>query len=853
MEGNRGARIGSLVKANGSYTTSNEEIITELMSTHFPDCVKLDPLLNCVNIETPIYASSEEMKEIDAVINETSVEKAIKDFCGFKSPGGDGIFPALLQKGSEWITPKLTMLFRHSCDLNHIPEKWRETLVTFIPKQGKSTYDQPKSFRPISLMSFVLKTLEKVIDNSIKADELATNPIHARQHAYQKGKGTETALHQFTAETQENLNHGNVQISGFFDIAGAFDNTGHISIMRGMELKSIKKWKIKWTEAMLKQRKVQSSLFESTTQYNPRRGCPQGGILSPTLWCLVVDPLIAALEKTGVKVTAYADDLVISSNASKPLRDAPFTTMNKAMRVLENWCKENGLSVNPSKSNFIFFSKGKVKMPDRKIILFGGEVKRTNSIKYLGVMIDERLNWNLHFAYIGTKSNNSIWAARKMVAKHWGLSPKAMLWIYEAIIIPKMTYGAIVWWHKMNEANLRILKSVERRSLMLVTGAVTSTPNASLNAILNVTPIEKKVEEIAIKACARLMNNAQWRNKSDAKEGHVTIEAITKKLLDPMNNDSCEPVSNHSRLFRCTTNSKENWNWGNFITNNENCWYTDGSIRKENARQKAGVGFFNPVINERKSLSLSEGANITQAEIIAISVCAERIEKDKPIGREINILTDSLTAIRTIQQDVITTKTTKKCTEALNRLARKNRVKVIWCPAHNNNYDADIADKLAKAGTHKNSIDVIVPITNKTQEDILKQYVQESNLTEWKRNLNKYGNRNNYEFIRPFDSKEAMKITNLNRKNIRVVTGLLTGHCLLRNYLNKIGKTERITCRFCDDSQSVESYRHVLKHCPQLNLARAKFLGPTETQTVSDLLKFAKETKLYDTFFQVKD
>ena len=74
----------------------------------------------------------------------------------------DGIMPIMLQQGFELLAGKLLMLLRASLALGYIPVSWRHTRVVFIPKPGKSL-TQAKSLRPISLTSFILKTLAKLL------------------------------------------------------------------------------------------------------------------------------------------------------------------------------------------------------------------------------------------------------------------------------------------------------------------------------------------------------------------------------------------------------------------------------------------------------------------------------------------------------------------------------------------------------------------------------------------------------------------------------------------------------------------------------------------------------------------
>lgn len=124
------------------------------------------------------------------MISTEKIHWAVESFSPFKTAGEDEIFPALLQRSADIIVPRLQVLFRHSLRFGYIPKCWRGTLVTFIPKVGKPSYDNAKAFRPISLMSFFLKTLEKLFDKHIRSTELVENPFHQLQFAYQEGKGT---------------------------------------------------------------------------------------------------------------------------------------------------------------------------------------------------------------------------------------------------------------------------------------------------------------------------------------------------------------------------------------------------------------------------------------------------------------------------------------------------------------------------------------------------------------------------------------------------------------------------------------------------------------------------------------
>jgi len=125
-------------------------------------------------------------------VEDLYIEESLDDK-PFKFPGLDGFFPAQLQCTLDISLPWLTAIFHGCLVLNHIPTRWLDVKVIFIPKAGKPSHTNPKDFRPISLSSFLLKPLERLIDIHIR---LTINPslLSDAQHPYRKGRSTDTAL-----------------------------------------------------------------------------------------------------------------------------------------------------------------------------------------------------------------------------------------------------------------------------------------------------------------------------------------------------------------------------------------------------------------------------------------------------------------------------------------------------------------------------------------------------------------------------------------------------------------------------------------------------------------------------------
>ena len=84
-------------------------------------------------------------------------------------------------------------IYKACLKLHYTPRAWKESTVVFIPKQGKTSYQEAKSFRPISLSSYLLKGLEKLLVEQMDI-ALEEHPIHKNQHGFQRGLSTETAI-----------------------------------------------------------------------------------------------------------------------------------------------------------------------------------------------------------------------------------------------------------------------------------------------------------------------------------------------------------------------------------------------------------------------------------------------------------------------------------------------------------------------------------------------------------------------------------------------------------------------------------------------------------------------------------
>jgi hypothetical protein len=121
------------------------------------------------------------------------------------------------------------------------------------------------------------------------------------------------------------------------------------------------------------------------------RGCPQGGVLSPLLWSLVVDDLLWELNYRGYYTVGYPDDIAILINGIFP--QTVSEVLQTALHTVQQWCERTKLSINPNKTVVIPFTRRRNIKGLKEPVLFGKKIQLSSEFKYLGITLDKGLTW----------------------------------------------------------------------------------------------------------------------------------------------------------------------------------------------------------------------------------------------------------------------------------------------------------------------------------------------------------------------------------------------------------------------------------------------------------------------------
>lgn len=823
----------SFIKAaDGSYTRSPAETLQRLMTVNFPDFEPAGDHQDTPgqNRKKPDWAIASQ------VVTPAKVRDAIESFEPYKAPGPDNISPALLQQGLEVIIGPLTGLFRSCIAVGYTPKQWLKAKVIFIPKPGRAGYTEVKDFRPISLTSFLLKTLERLVDRWIRAGPLTVLPLHEEQHAYQTGKSVETALLSVTDFIGGQLELKGVCLGVFLDVEGAFNRTSRAAIRRGAEEHGIPGSIIDWIMSSLGNRVLTSSWLGYSISGVVSEGCPQGGVLSPLLWCLVVDDLLRVLNGMGIKAVGYADDIAILARGS--FERVLVDLIQGTLRVTDKWCNEKALNIQGEKSAAIIFTR-RYKISNLGNMIVGGtEVRYAEETKYLGVILDKKLLWRRHVEHKCQKAITTFWQCRRVLGVKWGLGPRQMKWIYTAIIVPRITYASIVWWGRTNrQTDCNLLERIQAKFLRGITASRRSTPIAAMRAMLDLPPLALCIREEATRAAYRLSCVGGWKPSSgDLK----TLLGGTLKELVTEPQDRIKPRQTGSGSYKILIPRREEWNAG-FGPRHGEIWFTDGSKTEKGV----GVGLCGPKHGDSFCLRLEGYNTVFQAEMMAIKKCAEELGAAGRKGKTIWICSDSQAALKALGKPTTNSRLVESTKASLAELGRENRLSLTWIPGHAGWKGNERADALAKQGTVTQGPSAeLVGMPFQEGCNRITAHFKELGKTAWRESA---GCEKAKALWGDTGGGWGKELLSLSREQLRTVTELVTGHCNLKDFQHKIGKTNFPYCERCDEDEA-ETPIHFLCECTALASIRRKcfgeeFITPADIreQKIEKVLQYCRE------------
>ena len=230
-------------------------------------------------------------------------------------------------------------------------------------------------------------------------------------------------------------------------------------------------------------------------------GVPQGSmissILGPLLFLIYMNDLPSCLKFS--KAILFADDTTLYYSSSDI--DLLYSKVNTDLNGLVEWFRANYLSLNTSKTHYLFLTPNKT---DPLQNINGDIIQRTKSCKFLGITIDDQLKWGDHIANVHSKLSKSLYILNR--CKHY-VPLLHMRTLYNSIFHSHLSYG-IVLWGSTYKTYLSRLRVVQKKAIRCINNVNYNAHTSPLFKENNILPLDGTYQQ----EIGKYMHNA-LRNK----------------------------------------------------------------------------------------------------------------------------------------------------------------------------------------------------------------------------------------------------------------------------------------------------------------------------------------------------
>ena len=272
--------------------------------------------------------------------------KSVKFLKKGKTPGPDTIHNEALRLCTT------TSLFHHLAKLFtssiQLPTAWKIATLQMLLKPDKPP-SFATSYRPISLISSLMKLFERVIEQRPRSHLENIGFLNKHQSCFRRAKSTDDHLFGLSQSIMESLNRGEHVVAAFLDVEKAFDNVWHNGLRYKIFQLDLPTKMIRWLSYFLVGHviKVNVNGFLSN-QINSKAGVPQGSVLSLLLFLIYVNDIPTPHHKQNSLSSQFADDTAQWAFSLNLRFAAKF--LQQDLLNLAVWCTKWRMKLNPEEN-----------------------------------------------------------------------------------------------------------------------------------------------------------------------------------------------------------------------------------------------------------------------------------------------------------------------------------------------------------------------------------------------------------------------------------------------------------------------------------------------------------------------
>merc|ERR1712035_43413 len=259
------------------------------------------------------------------------------------------------------------------------------------------------------------------------------------QFAYRNGLGVEDAIIYLLQRAHSHLDQsGSTLRVMFFDFSSAFNTVQPVLLCEKLHKFQVDTSTTTWIYDYLTNRphfvKLKGCVSDMVVSST---GAPQGTVLSPFLFTLYTSDFQYNSESCHLQ--KYSDDSAIVGCIS----DGQEAEYRELIGQFVKWCSNNHLILNINKTKEMIVDFRRNKITQSSVVILGEEVQGVEEYKYLGVQLDNRLEWKVNTEYIYKKGQSRLYFLRKL--RSFNVCSKMLHLFYKSVVESAISFAAICW------------------------------------------------------------------------------------------------------------------------------------------------------------------------------------------------------------------------------------------------------------------------------------------------------------------------------------------------------------------------------------------------------------------------
>ena len=342
--------IGPFINKKGDVVNDGSEIVHMLKEQY--ESVFSSPIESKQVDDSSVFFSTNHAanKLENLFISQADVVEALESLGSRSSAGPDGVPSILLKKCKEGLAEPLMILFRNYLESGVIPSSMKHAFIVPVHKGG--TRSVPENFRPVSLTSHIIKTMERIIRKYLVGHLECFEKLNPSQHGFRNRRSCLTQLLEHQDKVLKLLEEGMNVDSIYLDFSRAFDKVDIGILCHKLKEMGISGKLGRWLHSFLTERKqfvIANGIKSQESEV--LSGVPQGTVLGPTLFLILINDINYNVDS---EVSLFADD----TRVLKGVQSTEDTDeLQKDLEKLYCWQKENNMLFNGKKFEMLRYGK----------------------------------------------------------------------------------------------------------------------------------------------------------------------------------------------------------------------------------------------------------------------------------------------------------------------------------------------------------------------------------------------------------------------------------------------------------------------------------------------------------------